>query len=110
MQCPNKTLPGRRASKFRLPPTQRLRPGRYSVKVALAGFMPSFQEHINVGADVNTSVHIELDSIFASLDQLRKKSTKPAEPDDWKWVLRTASSSRPVLPLRDGTVVIANSS
>ena len=90
--------------------SQRLRPGLYSVKVALAGFMPSFQEHINVGADVNTSVHIELDSIFASLDQLRKKSTKPAEPDDWKWVLRTASSSRPVLQLRDGTVVIANSS
>lgn len=90
--------------------SQRLRPGLYSVKVTLAGFMPSFQNHINVGADVNTSVHIELDSIFASLDQLRKKSTKSAEPDDWKWVLRTASSSRPVLQLRDGTVVIANSS
>lgn len=89
---------------------QRLRPGLYSVKVTLAGFMPSFQNHINVGADVNTSLHIELDSIFASLDQLRKKSTKSAEPDDWKWVLRTASSSRPVLQLRDGTVVIGNSS
>jgi Carboxypeptidase regulatory-like domain len=90
--------------------SQRLRPGLYSVKVALAGFMPSFQDHINVGANVNTSVHIELDSIFASLDQLRRKSNKPSEPDDWKWVLRTASSSRPVLQLRDGTVVIANSS
>jgi Carboxypeptidase regulatory-like domain len=89
---------------------QRLRPGLYSVKVTLAGFMPSFQNHISVGADVNTSLHIELDSIFASLDQLRKKSAKPAEPDDWKWVLRTASSSRPVLQLRDGTVVIASSS
>ena len=89
---------------------QRLRPGLYSVKVTLAGFMPSFQNHISVGADVNTSLHIELDSIFASLDQLRKKSAKPVEPDDWKWVLRTASSSRPVLQLRDGTVVIASSS
>ena len=89
---------------------QRLRPGLYSVKVTLAGFMPSFQNHISVGADVNTSLHIELDSIFASLDQLRKKSAKHAEPDDWKWILRTASSSRPVLQLRDGTVVIANSS
>ena len=90
--------------------SQRLRPGLYSVKVTLAGFMPSFQNHISVGVDVNTSLHIELDSIFASLDQLRKKSAKPAEPDDWKWVLRTASSSRPVLQLRDGTVVIASSS
>ena len=90
--------------------SQRLRPGLYSVKVTLAGFMPSFQDHVSVGASVNTSLHIELDSIFASLDQLRRKSSKPAEPDDWKWVLRTSSSSRPVLQLRDGTVVIANSS
>lgn len=90
--------------------SQRLRPGLYSVRVTLAGFMPSFQDHINVGASVDTSVHIELASIFFSLDQLRKKSSKPAEPDDWKWVLRTASSSRPVLQLRDGTVVIANRS
>jgi len=89
---------------------QRLRPGLYSVKVTLAGFMPSFQNHISVGADVSTSLHIELDSIFASLDQLRKKSAKHSEPDDWKWVLRTASSSRPVLQLRHVTVVIANSS
>ena len=89
---------------------QRLRPGLYSVKVTLAGFMPSFQNHIGVGADVNTSVHIELDSIFASFDQLRKKPATPVEPDDWKWVLRTASASRPVLQLRDGTVVISNSS
>ena len=89
---------------------QRLRPGSYSVKVTLAGFMPSFQDHVDVGESVSTSLHIELDSVFTSLDQLRRKSRKPAEPDDWKWVLRTASSSRPVLQLRDGTVVIANSS
>jgi hypothetical protein len=90
--------------------SQRLRPGLYSVKVILAGFMPSIQYHVSVGANVNTSLHVELDSIFASLDQLRRKSPKPAEPDDWKWVLRTSSSSRPVLQLRDGTVVIANNS
>ena len=89
---------------------QRLRPGLYSVKVTLAGFMPSVQDHISIGASVNASIHVELDSIFASLDQLRRKSPKPAEPDDWKWVLRTSTSSRPVLQLRDGTVVIANSS
>ena len=90
--------------------SQRLAPGLYSVKVTLAGFMPSLQDHVSVGASVDTSVHIELDSIFVSLDRLRRKSSKPAEPDDWKWVLRTSSSSRPVLQLRDGTVVITNSS
>jgi hypothetical protein len=89
---------------------QRLRPGLYSVKVTLAGFMPSLQDHVSVGANVNTSLHVELDTIFASLDNLRRKSSKPNEPDDWKWVLRTSASSRPVLQLRDGTVVIASNS
>jgi Carboxypeptidase regulatory-like domain len=89
---------------------QRLRPGLYSVKVTLAGFMPSIQDHVNIGANANASLHIELSTIFASLDQLRRKSSKSSEPDDWKWVLRSASSSRPVLQLRDGTVVIANNS
>lgn len=88
---------------------QRLRPGLYSVKVTLAGFMPSLQDHVSIGANANTSLHIELDTIFASLDQLRRKSSKPSEPDDWKWVVRGASSTRPVLQLRDGTIVIANS-
>ncbi len=89
---------------------QRLRPGLYSVKVTLAGFMPSLQDHVYVKANFNTSLHVGLGSILTSVDQLRRKPSKPAEPDDWKWVLRTASSSRPVLQLRDGTVVIANSS
>jgi len=90
--------------------SQRLRPGLYSLKVTLAGFMPSIQSDISVAANGNTSVHIQLYSLLASLDQLRRKSNKPAEPDDWKWVLRTASSSRPVLQLRDGTVVVTNRS
>jgi hypothetical protein len=88
---------------------QRLRAGLYSVKVTLAGFMPSLQDHVSIGANANTSLHIELNTIFVSLDQLRRKSSKSSEPDDWKWVLRSASSARPVLELRDGTVVIANS-
>ena len=87
---------------------QRLRPGLYSVKVTLAGFMPSFQDSVDVKAHLNTSLHIELDSIFAAVGQLHRKPSKLPEPDDWKWVLRTASSSRPVLQLRDGTVIIAN--
>ncbi len=87
--------------------SQRLHPGLYSVKVTLAGFMPSIQSHVSVGPNVSAPMHIELGSIFASLEQLRNKSGKSAESDDWKWVLRTASSSRPVLQLRDGTVVIA---
>jgi len=87
--------------------SQRLRPGLYSVKVTLAGFFPSIQEHVSVNSNLNALVHIQLDSILVSLDRMRRPSSKPAESDDWKWVLRTASSSRPALQLRDGTVIIA---
>ena len=86
---------------------QRLRPGLYSVRVTLAGFLPAIQQHIHVGADLTTLVRIELDSVFSSLDQLRRQPSQSTEPDDWKWVLRTSSATRPVLQLRDGTIVIA---
>jgi hypothetical protein len=86
---------------------QHLRPGQYSVRVTLAGFLPAIQQHVRVGADLTTLVRIELDSVFSSLDQLRRQPAQSTEADDWKWVLRTSSATRPVLQLRDGTIVIA---
>ena len=87
---------------------QHLRPGLYSVKATLAGFLPTMEQHISVGADATTLVHIELDSVFTSLDTLRRPASRPAENDDWRWVLRTSAASRPVLQLRDGSVIIAD--
>jgi Carboxypeptidase regulatory-like domain len=86
----------------------RLRPGLYSLRATLAGFLPTIQQHVRVSANLTTLVNIELDSVFTSLDQLRHPSGQASEKDDWKWVLRTSSASRPVLQLLDGTVVIAD--
>jgi hypothetical protein len=86
----------------------RLRPGLYSLRATLAGFLPTIEQHVRVSANLTTLVNIELESIFTSLDQLRHPSAQASEKDDWKWVLRTSSASRPVLQLRDGTVVIAD--
>ena len=86
---------------------QRLRPGLYAVKVTQAGFLPSMQQHIRVGAGLTTLVRIEMDSVFSSLNQLRRQPSQSTEADDWKWVLRTSSATRPVLQFRDGTVVLA---
>jgi hypothetical protein len=88
--------------------SQRLRPGFYSLKATLPGFLPSIQQHISVSANLTTLVRIELDSVFSSLDQLRRQPAQPSEADDWKWVLRASTASRPVLQLRDGTVVITD--
>jgi len=76
----------------------KLVPGFYTVRVTLAGFLPTLEKHIRVTSNLTTVVRIELESMFASLDQLRRMpSTSTAEVDDWKWVLRSASAMRPVL-------------
>jgi len=76
----------------------KLAPGFYTVRVTLAGFLPALEKHIRVTSNLTTVVRIELESMFASLDQLRRlPSSSTAEVDDWKWVLRSASTMRPVL-------------
>src|SRR6266852_610726 len=76
----------------------KLAPGFYPVRVTLAGFLPTLEKHIRVTSNLTTVVRVELESMFASLDQLRRTpSNAPVEADNWKWVLRTASAVRPVL-------------
>lgn len=50
--------------------------------------------------------------MFASLDQLRRQPVNiPVEGDDWKWVLRSASATRPVLEwMGDGQIVAVDAS
>jgi hypothetical protein len=83
----------------------KLAPGFYTLRVTLAGFLPTLEKHVRVSSNLTTVVRIELESMFASLDQLRRiPSNSPADADDWKWVLRSASGMRPVLEwMDDGT-------
>ena len=78
--------------------TEGLAPGMYTVRVTLAGFLPTLEKHIRVSANLTTLVRIQLESMFASLEGLRRApSAAAAEADDWKWVLRSGASTRPVL-------------
>jgi len=87
----------------------KLAPGFYTVRVTLAGFLPTLEKHIRVTSNLTTVVRIELESMFASLDQLRRMpASTSAEVDDWKWVLRSASTMRPVLEWVDsGTLSVS---
>jgi carboxypeptidase family protein len=77
---------------------ENLQPGFYTVRVTLAGFLPTFEKHIHISSNLTTVVRIELESLYASIEQLRRAPANgAAEPDDWKWVLRSASGLRPVL-------------
>src|SRR5262249_19747396 len=91
--------------------SDKLVPGLYSVRVTLAGFLPTLQQHVRINANLTTMIRIELESMFASLDQLRRQpGLKTAEADDWKWGLRSASGMRPVLQWdeRGGTVLASD--
>jgi hypothetical protein len=87
----------------------KLAPGFYTARVTLAGFLPTLEKHIRVASNLTTVVRIELESMFASLDQLRRMPpSTTAEVDDWKWVLRSASTMRPVLEWVDsGTLSVS---
>lgn len=84
----------------------KLTPGLYTIRVTLAGFLPTLEKHIRVSPNLTTVVRIELESMFASLDQLRRApSNNAADADEWKWVLRSASGARPVLEWMDSGAI-----
>jgi len=89
--------------------SDKLTPGLYTVRVTLAGFLPTLQQHVRVNANLTTLVRIEMESMFATLEQLRRQpSSVKADADDWKWVLRSASGTRPVLEWDDYGAVLSS--
>ncbi len=87
-----------------------LMPDTYSVRVTLATFLPAIRNQIQIQAGRSSLLDISLSGLFSSVRIL------PLSPraggvasDDWKWVLRSSSSTRPVfryLP-RDPSVLVS---
>jgi hypothetical protein len=87
----------------------KLAPGLYTIRVTLAGFLPTLQQHVRINPNLTTMVRIEMESMFASFEQLRRQpSASKAEADDWKWVLRSAAGTRPVLQWDEHAALGAN--
>jgi hypothetical protein len=81
---------------------EKLSPGFYTIRVTLAGYLPSLEKHVRISSNLTTVVRIQLESMFASIEQLRRPPVNGAiEPDDWKWVLRSSSGLRSVLQWND---------
>ena len=75
-----------------------LAPDHYSLKVSMAAFFPAFQKDILVQPGMQSLLAVHLSSFFSTI----QLSYPPFEngnliTDDWKWVLRTATSTRPVM-------------
>jgi hypothetical protein len=89
--------------------SDRLKPGRYDVRVSVAGFLPAMERHVAVMSNLTTLLRVQVDTVFSSLDTLRRKSDAPAEQDDWKWVLRSSTATRTILQWDDtGNQIASN--
>jgi len=76
-------------------------PAPYSVKISLASFVPATKE-ILVQPGIRSVLNVSLSTLFSTI-QFAYPALESGNImiDDWKWVLRSASSTRPVLRFVD---------
>jgi Carboxypeptidase regulatory-like domain len=82
-----------------------LLPGVYSVKAYSPSFLPALRERVGLRPGTSVMVNLKLSGLFEAIQLPALRG--PADDDDWKWVLRSASN-RPILRmLPDGSLVPA---
>lgn len=77
-------------------------PDLYSVRVTLATFIPALKKDILVQPGMQALLNVNLNSLFSSIQVAYPPAGSATfMTDDWKWVLRSASATRPVLRFTD---------
>ena len=75
-----------------------LTPDLYSIRVTLSSFVPALRRNIAVAAGSQNILQINMASLFSTVDLVASGPSAGAlMTDDWKWVLRSSQSTRPVL-------------
>jgi hypothetical protein len=75
-----------------------LAPDLYSVKVTLASFVPAFKKGILVQPGMASVLNVNLNTLFSSIQFAYPPiDSSQLMTDEWKWVLRSAGPTRPVL-------------
>ena len=78
----------------------KLTPDLYSLRVTLASFVPAMRRNIAVAAGSENLLQINLATLLSSIDLVSSGPSRGAlMSDEWKWVLRSSQSTRPVLRL-----------
>jgi hypothetical protein len=82
-------------------------PGKYALKAMGTSFLPSLRENIRVRS--TTIVNLTLNTLYEAMQWLPSQPRGAgAQPDDWKWTLRSAAN-RPLLRwLEDGPLVVVS--
>jgi hypothetical protein len=72
-----------------------LAPSSYSIRASADSLLPAMRNKIAIRAGLSSVLQIRMAAIFSSIEV---KYTKPttAMTDEWKWVLRASSATRPV--------------
>jgi hypothetical protein len=77
-------------------------PDVYSVRVTLASFVPAIKRNILVQPGMRSVLAVSLNTLFSSIQfAYPPVDNGSLMSDDWKWILRSASATRPVLRLLD---------
>ena len=75
-----------------------LTPDLYSVRVSLASFVPAVKQKIAVQPGMQSLLYVDLASVLSSIELVYAKPGEGAlMSDDWRWTLKTATATRPIL-------------
>jgi hypothetical protein len=75
-----------------------LPPDSYTIRVSLASFLPALKRDILVQPGMRSLLNVSLASVFSSIELVAvAPGQTPLMSDEWRWVLRSTSSTRPVL-------------
>jgi hypothetical protein len=80
-----------------------LLPEAYSIRITLASFVPAVKTNVLVQPGMRSMLNVSLANLFSSIQVVYPTPGQQAiMQDDWKWVLRTAAETRPVLRMLPG--------
>ena len=75
-----------------------LNPTLYSLRITLATFIPAIRKDILVQPGMRSVLNVSLSTLFSSIQLDRPVLDKGGiMSEEWKWVLRSASDTRPVM-------------
>ncbi len=75
-----------------------LPPEVYAIRVSLASFLPAFKRNIQVQPGMQSLLNVNLASVFSSIELVAvSPGQSSVMSDEWRWVLRSSSATRPVL-------------
>jgi len=74
-------------------------PGFYGVRITVPSFLPALKDRIRIEPGLRSFVAVQLANLFASFQLSYGDGKWRDRAEDWKWVLRTSASTRPILRL-----------